>query len=138
MPQTRSKHVRTATVSIQRKPVPSRKEWKVALVGFGTVGKSVAKILSADPNSPFVLTYIFNRNIARKKRDGLPGRIEWTEDIEDVLSSDADIVIELIGGLDPAGKWIDRALLFASFPRTTLVPCPLANARPTRLHRPRY
>jgi homoserine dehydrogenase len=87
-----------------------RKEWKVALVGFGTVGKSVAKILSADPNSPFVLTRIFNRNIARKKTDGLPSRIHWTEDIEDILSSDADIMIEVIGGLDPAGTWIDRAL----------------------------
>jgi homoserine dehydrogenase len=82
----------------------------VALIGFGTVGKSVAKILSQDAKSPFVLTHIFNRNIGRKKTDGLPSRIKWTEDIEDVLRSDADIVIELIGGLDPAGSWIDRAL----------------------------
>lgn len=70
----------------------------------------MAKILSGDPGSPFVLTHIFSRNIARKKTDGLPARIEWTEDIEDVLSSDADIMIELVGGLDPAGMWIDRAL----------------------------
>ena len=110
MPQTRSKHLRRATVSVMRKPTATRKEWKVALVGYGTVGKSVAKILSGDPDSPFVLTHIFNRNIARKKTDGLPSRVVWTEDIEDVLSSDADIVIELIGGIDPAGTWIDRAL----------------------------
>lgn len=110
MPQTRSKRVRRAAVSVARKAAPARKEWKVALVGYGTVGKSVAKILSGDPDSPFVLTHIFNRNIARKKTDGLPSRVEWTEDIEDVLSSDADIVIELIGGIDPAGTWIDRAL----------------------------
>lgn len=110
MPQTRSRHVRAATVSVSRKPIPARKEWKVALVGYGTVGKSVARILSGDPDSPFVLTHIFNRNIARKKTDGLPSRIEWTEAIEDVLASDADIIVELIGGLDPAGPWIDRAL----------------------------
>jgi len=110
VPQTRSKHVRTATVSIQRKPAPGRKEWKVSLVGYGTVGKSVAKILSADPNSPFVLTHIFNRNIARKKTEGLPSRIQWTDDIDDILSSDTDIMVEVIGGLDPAGTWIDRAL----------------------------
>lgn len=110
MPQTRSRHVRKAAVSVLRKPTSARKEWTVALVGYGTVGKSVAKILSGDPDSPFVLTHIFNRSIARKKTNGLPGRIEWTEDIEDVLSSDADIVVELIGGLDPAGTWIDRAL----------------------------
>lgn len=79
-------------------------------MGYGTVGKSVAKILCGDRESPFVLTHIFNRNIARKKADGLPSRIQWTEDIEDVLGSDADIVVELIGGLDPAGSWIDRAV----------------------------
>jgi len=103
-------HAQTAPVSASQKPQLARREWKVALIGFGTVGKSVAKILSQDVKSPFALTHIFNRNVGRKKRDGLPARIKWTEDIEDVLGSDADIVIELIGGLDPAGTWIDRAL----------------------------
>ena len=105
-----STHAHTARVGSSDKAGPVRREWKVALIGFGTVGKSVAKILSQEPKSPFVLTHIFNRNIARKRTDGLPGRIKWTEDIEDVLASDADIIIELIGGLDPAGAWIDRAL----------------------------
>ncbi len=106
----RSTHVHAAPVSGAKQADPARQEWKVALIGFGTVGKSVAKILSQDPKSPFALTHIFNRNIARKRTDGLPSGIKWTEDIEDVLASDADIVIELIGGVDPAGAWIDRAL----------------------------
>jgi homoserine dehydrogenase len=92
------------------KPAPARKDWKIALVGYGTVGRSVAKILSGDANGPFTLTHIFNRNVGRKKTDALSGDIQWTENIEDVLSSDADVVVELIGGLDPAGSWIDRAL----------------------------
>jgi homoserine dehydrogenase len=95
-------------VSAARHQLPT--QLKVALLGFGTVGRSVAKILCQDSDSPLLLTHIFNRNIARKKTDSLPKRIRWTERIEDVLSSDADVVVELIGGLDPAGDWVRRAL----------------------------
>lgn len=82
----------------------------VAIVGFGTVGSSVARILSERPGEDLRLTYIFNRQIARKRVESLSPAIRWTEDINDVLSSDAHIVVELIGGLDPAGEWIRKAL----------------------------
>jgi homoserine dehydrogenase len=90
-------------------PAASRK-LKIGLVGYGTVGRSVAKILCQDTAGPLVLTHIFNRNIAKKKDASLPAHIRWTEDIADVLSSDVDVVVELIGGLDPAGDWVRRAL----------------------------
>jgi homoserine dehydrogenase len=83
---------------------------KVALLGYGTVGRSVAKILCQDTDSPLQLAHIYNRNIARKKTDSLPASIRWTERIEDVLASDADVVVELVGGLDPAGDFVRRAL----------------------------
>lgn len=83
---------------------------KVALVGFGTVGRSVAKLLCQRCAAHFQLTHIFNRNIERKKVDWLPTHIRWTEKIEDIISSDADIVIELVGGLQPASDWVRRAL----------------------------
>jgi homoserine dehydrogenase len=86
------------------------KKLKVGLIGFGTVGRSVAKLLSGDSNGPLVLTHICNRNIEKKKMAGLPAGIRWTSSADDVLSSDVDIVIELIGGLEPAGDWIRRAL----------------------------
>ena len=82
----------------------------VALLGFGTVGSSVARILAERAPAGLVLTHIFNRSVARKRVDWLPPRIRWTENVEDVLSSDANIVVELIGGLDPAGQWVRRAL----------------------------
>jgi homoserine dehydrogenase len=94
----------------RNKTASAGKKWKVALVGYGTVGRSVAKILLEDKHGPFALTHIFNRNIARKKTAGLPESVRWTEKIEDVLKSDADIMVEVIGGLDPAGEWIDKAL----------------------------
>jgi homoserine dehydrogenase len=86
------------------------KKLKVGLIGFGTVGRSVAKLLSEDSNGPLVLTQICNRNIEKKKVAGLPPGIRWTSSADDVLSSDVDIVVELIGGLEPAGDWIRRAL----------------------------
>jgi homoserine dehydrogenase len=82
----------------------------VAIVGFGTVGSSVARILSERGGEDLRLTHIFNRQIARKRNAALSPSIRWTEDINDVLSSDAHIVIELIGGLEPAGDWIRKAL----------------------------
>ena len=83
---------------------------RVALAGFGTVGRSVAKILTRNDKGPLVLTHIFNRNIRDKKRDGLPSSIRWTDNIDDVLSSDADILVEVVGGIEPAGDWVRKAL----------------------------
>jgi homoserine dehydrogenase len=82
----------------------------VAIVGFGTVGSSVARILSERAGDDLRLTHIFNRQIARKRVGSLSPAIRWTEDIDEVLSSDAHIVVELIGGLEPAGEWIRKTL----------------------------
>jgi homoserine dehydrogenase len=83
---------------------------KVALVGFGTVGSSVAKILIDRRNPHLRLTHILNRNVARKKVDWLPPDVVWTENIDDILTSDADIVVEVMGGLQPTEDWVRRAL----------------------------
>lgn len=82
----------------------------VALLGFGTVERSVAKLLRRDTSGDFQLDYIFNRNVERKKVSWLPPRVRWTERIEGVLSSDVDVMIELVGGLEPAARWIELAL----------------------------
>jgi homoserine dehydrogenase len=83
---------------------------KVAILGFGTVGSSVARILSDVKPHGIELTHIYNRNIARKRADWVPSSVRWTDDVEEVFSSDANIVLELLGGLDPAGQWVRRAL----------------------------
>ena len=82
----------------------------VAVVGFGTVGSSVARILSEHPVPGLRLTQVCNRNIERKRVSWTPAFVNWTENFEDVLSSDVHIIIELVGGVDPAGDWIRRAL----------------------------
>ena len=93
-----------------KKPSVAGGKLKIGLLGFGTVGRSVAKILAQDANSPLLLTHIFNRNIERKKIDGLPAHVHWTSKVNEVLSSDVDVVVEVVGGLQPAGEWVRKAL----------------------------
>ena len=100
----------SATVLAEQEPPHPPKRLNVAIVGFGTVGSSVARILSERSPAGLRLTHICNRNVERKRVDWLPGTVRWTEDIDDVLSSNCDILVELIGGLEPAGDWIRRAL----------------------------
>ena len=83
---------------------------KAAILGFGTVGSSVARILSDSKPAGVELTHIFNRGVARKRVDWVPANVTWTENIHDVLLSDVDVVLELAGGLDPAGEWVRKAL----------------------------
>ena len=90
-------------------PAHSRK-LNVAILGFGTVGSSVARILTEHSPAGLHLTLVCNRNFTRKQVDWVPQTVRWTEDFHDVLSSDADIVVELIGGLEPAAEWVRRAL----------------------------
>ncbi len=83
---------------------------RVALLGFGTVGQSVARILTSGDIPGVELTHIFNRQVARKRADWVPSTVTWTESIEDILSSPVDIVVELVGGVNPAHEWVRRAL----------------------------
>ena len=87
-------------------PRPSR----VALLGFGTVGQSVARILCSGEIPHVTLTHIFNRQVSRKRADWVPSSVVWTESIDDVLTSDADIVVELVGGIRPTFEWVKGAL----------------------------
>lgn len=83
---------------------------RIALFGFGTVGSSVARILVESQPNGLQLTHVFNRNVARKRVDWAPSSVVWSEDADAVLASDADVIVELAGGLDPAGSWVRRAL----------------------------
>jgi homoserine dehydrogenase len=91
----------------------SSRRCRVALLGLGTVGSAVARRLTAA--DPFVattiqLTHIFDRR-AGQKRALLPHpHIVWSDRVEEVLQSDADVIVEAIGGVDPAAGWIRAAL----------------------------
>jgi len=87
-----------------------RRPLRIALFGFGTVANSVARILVESKPQGLELTHVFNRGVERKRVDWTPKSVEWSEDADAVLSSDVDVVVELAGGLEPAGGWVRRAL----------------------------
>jgi homoserine dehydrogenase len=83
---------------------------RIALFGFGTVASSVARILVEQKPQGLELTHVYSRSLARRRVDWVPSSVTWTDDADAVLASDVDVVVELAGGLDPAGGWVRRAL----------------------------
>ena len=90
---------RSASGSTARRPL------RIALFGFGTVGSSVARILSESNSDVLKLTHVFNRSVSRKRVEWVPSDVVWTEDAEQVLNSDADVMVELVGGLEIGFGW---------------------------------
>ena len=89
---------------------PAQRPLRIAIFGFGTVGSSVARILVESKPKGLELTHVFNRNVGRKRADWVPSGVVWSEDADAVLASDVDVIVELAGGLDPAGSWVRKAL----------------------------
>jgi homoserine dehydrogenase len=85
---------------------------RVALLGFGTVGASVARILVERPelSERLQLTHVFNRGVSRKRADWVPASVVWTENFDDVLASSPDVIVEVVGGVTPAREWVTRAI----------------------------
>lgn len=91
------------------------KPLSVALLGGGTVGAAVARLLveqaddfSARVGTKLELTCVAVRDTS-KKRPGIDAKL-LTDDAKKVASSGADIVIELIGGIEPAKTLIETAI----------------------------
>jgi homoserine dehydrogenase len=87
-----------------------RRPLRIALFGFGTVASSVARILVESRPEGLELTHVYVRSVARRHADWVPLSVVWSEDADAVLASDVDVVVELAGGLDPAGGWVRKAL----------------------------
>lgn len=92
------------------------RQWKIGLLGLGTVGRGVVEILrerreilAARAGVDLQVARVFDRSW-RKKQDTL-GDIPATDNADEVLNDpELDVVIELIGGLDPAHDFVRRAL----------------------------
>ena len=87
----------------------------VALLGGGTVGSQVARLLTEDADlfaervgAPLHLTGIAVRSLDRPREAAVDPAL-YTTDAE-TLVEDADIVVELMGGIEPARSLIERAL----------------------------
>lgn len=91
------------------------KTLKVALLGAGSVGAQTAKQLLERKSElerriggSYELIGIAVRNIASKRDAELPKEL-LTTDVTGLIDA-ADIVIELVGGIDPAKSYVERAL----------------------------
>jgi homoserine dehydrogenase len=82
----------------------------IGLVGFGTVGRAVARLITERRDGLLRVTHIYNRRVAAKRVEWLPPEVCWTERFDDLLDFPVDVVVELIGGLDPAAAWVARSL----------------------------
>jgi homoserine dehydrogenase len=75
------------------------------------VASSVARILVESKPQGLELTHVYSRSLARRRVDWVPSSVTWTDDADALLASgDVDVVVELAGGLEPAGGWVRRAL----------------------------
>lgn len=98
---------------------PSPERLRVALLGGGTVGSHVARLLTEDAADfearsgvPIELTAVAVRDTA-KPRPGIdPALI--TDDAMAVATSGADIVVEVMGGIEPARSLILAAMAAGS------------------------
>jgi homoserine dehydrogenase len=87
-----------------RAPGPAR----VALLGCGTVGREVARrLLEGGQRLGVELVKILVRDCARDR--GLPAPL-FTDRFADILAAEPDLIIEAIGGLEPAGAYVSAAL----------------------------
>jgi homoserine dehydrogenase len=109
----RSSSIAKTKATPAKADVSAAKPVKIALLGFGTVGGAVARVLAASKFPGVELTHIYNRNVARKRASDaarwVPETVVWTESFDEILRSDAGVVVELMGGIVPAEAWLRKA-----------------------------
>jgi homoserine dehydrogenase len=89
---------------------------KIALLGCGVVGTEVVRLLeeqaddlAARVGAPLELAGIAVRRLDRR-RDGVPSKLLTTDAMDLVTADDVDIVVEVIGGIEPARSLILAAM----------------------------
>jgi len=87
----------------------------VGLLGLGVVGTAVAKAIverhrSEDPSIPLNVVAAVVRDTSRKRDVNLDASMISTDVDTVVANPDVDIVVELMGGVDPAFDYITKAL----------------------------
>ena len=89
-------------------PGPPRSPLRVALLGCGNVGGGVLERLLARPDL-FRVTGVAVRDPERARRSGLPRRLLAAGPVA-LAEGDCDVIVELLGGREPARRAVVRAL----------------------------
>lgn len=93
------------------------KELNIALLGLGTVGSGVVKIIEENRqqikdtiNKDIVIKHILVRDKSKKRPLNI-SQYHLTEDINGILNDNSiDIVVEVMGGIEPTVDWLRTAL----------------------------
>ncbi len=87
------------------------REVRVALLGLGQVGTAIAEIAAShpDPGCRLAITSTLVRDLRRPRRLDVAG-FGLTSDPFQALASNPDVVIEVLGGLEPARTLVLAAL----------------------------
>ena len=93
------------------------KEIRIGLLGLGNIGTGTYKVLETNRSQfeeaagcPVNIVKILEKDIDRERDITVP-RESFVSDAEEIFSDpDIDIVIELLGGVEPAATMIERAL----------------------------
>lgn len=93
------------------------KELNIALLGLGTVGSGVVKIIEENKqqikdtiNKDIVIKHILVRDKSKKRPLNI-SQYHLTEDIDEILGDESiDIVVEVMGGIEPTVDWLRTAL----------------------------
>ncbi len=95
----------------------SRAPIRVAVLGAGTVGREVVRALveratdlTAADGAPFELVGVAVRDLARARAAGLPAGLLTDAPAHLIAGDDTDIIVELMGGDEPAHTLIAAAL----------------------------
>ncbi len=84
---------------------------RIGLIGFGTVGQAVARRLTDGREPRLRLVRVCARAGGRTRPDWLDRSVGWSDRFDSLLAPDIDVVIELVGGVDQARRWVHLALL---------------------------
>jgi homoserine dehydrogenase len=87
---------------------PPRRPFRVALLGLGQVGRGVAHHLLALPET-FAVSAIAVRDPRRHYRSGVPPTL-LSGDPWSAVASECEVVVEALGGCDPAASLVRWAL----------------------------
>ena len=84
------------------------------LAGLGATPDFHHGLLASDGRHGLTLTHICDRRAELKQAlwsERLGLHTIWTTQFDDLLTSDADVIVETVGGVEPAADWIRAALL---------------------------
>ncbi len=94
-----------------------KKDFNVGLLGLGTIGSGVwklldmnASLLEARTGRKIRIKRIADKDLKRKREVDVPASLMTSEASDVINDPDIDVVVELIGGVHPAGQFLLDAI----------------------------